>query len=288
MTAHALAISSLPTSHPTPHPAPFLAADPAVAAAVTQILADDAHDRAKPDLTRPLQVQLAPILGGLTEQGAAPADRAAALLRDLAETGLLDAGVDEVMARAHGYATAVSDLPPRWPQDTPSDAGPVRAPHHADPTAVIAALAEVCPASAAAVAVQRFAIEILAHARRTPANERLLKALRRGAVVAAVPAPGESPVAGELLPDGSVLVTSGRVRVLGAGPGAAVLLRARLGGRVVWAWTTYGAAGVATHDGLELSLDRVVLRADAVVDAAVDAAAGQALLAAAARADRAA
>lgn len=224
-------------------------------------VADDAPQRRPIDLSQPLEVLLAPVVGRFRARAAAAqGDAAALLLRDLAEAGVLDAGVDAAMARAHGYDT-----------DTHADADAETA---VDPAAVVAAMAAICPASAMAVAVQRSAIEILALAERTPANERLLKALRRGAVVAAAPAPGQAALVGEQLIDGSVLM-SGRVRVLGAAPGAAVLLRVQVGERLVWAWTSYGASGLGAVPvegvGLpvvDLSLDRVVLRAGEIVGGA--------------------
>lgn len=224
----------------------------------TPILADDAADRPRPDFTQPMTALVGPALAALAGEPGGRAERVRALLRDLAERGLLDAGVDAAMAQAHGYAEGSA-----W------DSGRPEHDHTRVAAALVAAVADVCGASAAAVAVQRAAIDVLARARRTPANERLLKALRRGAVVGALPAPGQAPLDGELLVDGSILVASGRLDLVGAGPGGAVLLPVRLGGRVVGAWTPYAAAGLV-HDAAgtgTLIVDRLVIRADTVVDA---------------------
>lgn len=247
---------------------------PSAPSLATPILADDAADRPRPDLTLPLDVLLAPVIAAqqarvqgpgvtATSSVSSAEDSVVDLLVDLAASGVLDAGIDAAMSRIHGYGE---------PADGRHGAGP-GAPTDIDMDAVVAELARVDADGAVAVAVQRSAIELLAHARRTPANERLLKALRRGAVVAAVPAPDQRAVSGKLLVDGSVLVASGRVRVLGARPGGAVLLAVALGDREVWAWTTYGAEGVApiapvAGSGTELRLDRLVLRADMIIDTA--------------------
>lgn len=265
------------TVSPALPPARAEVAGPAPLDATRQeILADDASERARPDLSLPLPVLLAPVLdalrgaAGSTESAdpAEAADRGSALVADLADRGLLDAGVDALVASAQGYAGAAG-------------AGAQGGLPTLDPAVLVAALARVCATSAATVAVQRAAIEVLAHARRTPANERLLKALRRGAVLVGMPAAGEPPLAGEALVDGSVLVQRGRVRLIGARPGGAVLLRVRLGERIVWAWTTYRSAGVVPFGavarggaadgtlGGELAFDRLVIRAEAVIDAPV-------------------
>ena len=264
------------------------------APAPTPILADDATDRARPDLAQPVDSLIAPVLAALARQDAACSERVVALLRDLADRGLLDAGVDAVMADAHGYAPSVrgsGSADGDATQDRQDQVAGARRGADHDPvrvvTAIIAAVADVCGSSATAVAVQRAAIEILARARRTPANERLLKALRRGSVVAALPAPGQQPLDGTLLVDGSILVAAGRVDVIGARPGGAILLQVRQGAAVVWAWTTYAAAGLthhraggaaagperadarggdATSSSTTLTLDRLVLRADTIID----------------------
>ncbi|MCA0435779.1 MAG: hypothetical protein LCH98_04715 [Actinobacteria bacterium] len=241
----------------------------AVEPPAARILADDAVDRVAPDLAQPVEVLLAGVLRGLRARAAAaPIDPVAALLADLAEAGLLDVGVDAARARVHGYGAAGSDSPPHGSAVTPD--------------AVVAVLAQVCRVGAAAVLVQRAAIDVLTHARRTPANERLLNALRRGSVGAALPAPGEAPLDGELLVDGSVLVTGTSVRLLGVRPGVALLVRVRVGERVRWAWATRGTAGItvcdggpagtpgSAHGGVEVLLDRVILRADALIDTDIE------------------
>ncbi len=145
-------------------------------------------------------------------------------LREAADAALLDEGVDEIVAHVAGRADeALGRL-----------------------VSLISDLAGDAPALARAVAEQRLAIELLARGRRTPSNERLLRALRRGRILGALATIDPwSPVVAVVDGDGTWTLT-GRVDISAELPGrSALLVPVRSSdGRRALVWIGIGDAGV--------------------------------------------
>ncbi|MEP7160821.1 MAG: hypothetical protein ABI746_06935 [Dermatophilaceae bacterium] len=175
-------------------------------------------------------------------------------LREAADAALLDEGVDEIVAHVAGRADeALARL-----------------------VSLVSDLAGDAPALARAVAEQRLAIELLARGRRTPSNERLLRALRRGRILGALATIDPwSPVVAVVDEDGTWALT-GRVDISADLPaGSALLVPVRSSdGRRALVWIGVGDVGV-THLPVQsrpfgarsraLLLDGVRVRVDELV-----------------------
>lgn len=175
-------------------------------------------------------------------------------LRAAGEAGLLDEGVDGLLAESPSYAqdalARIVDL--------------------------VADLAGDARTLARGIAEQRVAIEVLARGLRTPSNERLLRALRRGRLVGALATIDPwAPVLAAATADGSWTLT-GRVEVSADLPGgSAVLIPVRVGaGRRALAWIGAHDAGVTSLPeqarpfgarSRALLLEGVRVRADEIV-----------------------
>ncbi len=175
-------------------------------------------------------------------------------LREAADAALLDEGIDEIVAQVVGREDeALGRL-----------------------VSLISDLAGDAPALARAVAEQRLAIELLARGRRTPSNERLLRALRRGRILGALATIDPwSPVVAVVDEDGTWTLT-GRVDISAELPGrSALLVPVRSSdGRRALVWIGSGDAGVTQLPvqsrpfgarSRPLLLDEVRVRVDEIV-----------------------
>ncbi|WP_162873047.1 hypothetical protein [Austwickia chelonae] len=193
------------------------------------VLADDAVVRTSFDPEAPVDIALAPVLSLLSTQGCPGNDASIrVLMRAVAATGLLDIGLDALLAETHGWPAACAD-----------SARSARLLFDA----AVDDIATLCPAAARHLCDQRHAMETLARGRRTIANERLLQALRRGTATVVLPDRDRLPLSGELLPDGRLRISGIDLPVHGSPLGAALVLVVRLsnGGEVVgWTGLTAG------------------------------------------------
>ncbi|MBW3085293.1 hypothetical protein KEM60_01490 [Austwickia sp. TVS 96-490-7B] len=199
------------------------------AAAPTVVLADDAAPRRVCDPCAPTATLLAPVLAGQRQRIIVglhrhhdPIADLRALIHDVADAGLFD-----IVLRC-------------------TDGSPDPATHAW--LNVIAALRSVDPLSAACVTAHRTAIDLLAHGHPSASNDRLQRALRRGAVTVAHAAQNARALDARRRTDGSLLVKAGRLRMSGVIPGAALIVPVALGpGEVVLAWTGLRTPGVAAQ-----------------------------------------
>ncbi|GAB79252.1 hypothetical protein SAMN05421595_2560 [Austwickia chelonae] len=215
----------------------------------SSVLADDAIARTSYDPDLPIETALAPALRLLQTQGCPGDDTSLrTLTRAVSDTGLLDIGLDALLADARG--------------GTPAQADATRG-AKALFDAAVADIAALCPTAARYLRDQRDVMEMLATGRPTIANERLLHALRRGTVTVVLPAGGQAPLPGELLPDGGVRIAQVDLPVHGSPLGAALILTVRLpdGTRTVgWTGLVSGQVIPVTDCGGDEWCGRISLR----------------------------
>ncbi len=190
------------------------------------VIALDADQPASPDAPPWMSAEARAALDSVGPDGWLPQTRTdvAAGLRAAGEAGLLDQGVDGLLAeRPYSAEDALRRI--------------VR---------LVADLAGDTRILARGIAEQRLAIEVLARGLRTPSNERLLRALRRGRLVGALATIDPwTPVLAATASDGSWSLT-GRVEVSADLPeGSAVLIPVLTAdGRRALAWIGAHDAGV--------------------------------------------
>lgn len=200
------------------------------AARGTPVLADDACTESVFDGSTSTGERIALVLARLRDAQDRPdSERLRALLADVADAGLLDADIDLRLALVRGYAS---------PEATSVSGADLA-------EQVIAQVGSIWPVGATALQVQRIAILALAGGRETAANDRLLRALRRGSVIAAAPVAGALPVLGRGESCGGVRIDRALLRVESALAASAVMVAVALtDGQVVTGWLGRRAAGV--------------------------------------------